>query len=155
MEVRAHDPLLAARGWPEGPVAPAEDLRQGLAWADAVSLHLPRGDRPVIGAEELAAMRPGALLVNTARGGVVDERALTESLRAGRLSAAGLDVFDEEPPPPWHPLLALPNVVATPHIAGLTAESAERMAVMAAQNVLDFFAGRLDPSLIVNRDQLV
>ncbi len=150
MEIRAHDPFLAARGWPEGPAASEPDLRAGLAWADCVSVHAPKSDRPVIGAAELAAMKPSALLVNTARGGVVDEPALIEALREGRIGAAGLDVFDDEPPAPDNPLLAMENVILSPHVAGLTAECAERMAISAVRNVLDFFEGRADPALIVN-----
>ncbi|PZQ52459.1 MAG: 3-phosphoglycerate dehydrogenase [Rhodovulum sulfidophilum] len=153
MEIRAYDPFLARIGWPEGAVAPAE-LAEGLAWADFVSVHAPKGERPVIGAAELAAARPGSILVNTARGGVVDEPALIEALRSGRLAAAGLDVFEDEPPARDNPLLAMDQVILSPHIAGLTAECAERMAIGSVQNVLDFFEGRLDPALIVNRDQI-
>ena len=150
MQVAAYDPPLAAIGWPEG-VGCFEDLRAGLGWADAVSVHMPKVDRPVIGAAELAAMKPSAVLVNTARGGLVDEVALLVALQSGALAAAGLDVFTEEPPRTDNPLFALDQVVTSPHIAGLTRESAERMAVASVQNVLDFFAGRLDPALIVNR----
>lgn len=149
MEVRAVDPPLAARGWPEGAATPTT-LDDGLAWADAVSINMPGAGRPVLGAAELARLRPGAILVNTARGGIVDEAALVAALAGGRVAACGLDVFAEEPPPPDHPLLALPQVVLSPHIAGLSAESAERMAVSAARNVLEFLAGRLDPALVVN-----
>jgi D-3-phosphoglycerate dehydrogenase / 2-oxoglutarate reductase len=95
-------------------------------------------------------MKPTAVLVNTARGGVVDESALIAALSEERLAAAGLDVFDDEPPSPDNPLFAMDRVVLSPHIAGLTAECAERMAVSSVQNVLDFFAGRLDPALVVN-----
>ncbi len=154
MEVRACDPFLEAQAWPEGPVAPAADLREALAWADAVSVHAPKTERPVIGAAELAAIRPGAILVNSARGGVVDEAALIEALRDGRIAAAGLDVFEAEPPAPENPLLAMDQVMLSPHVAGLTAECAERMAVSSVQNVLDYFAGRIDPSLVVNRAAL-
>jgi len=90
--------------------------------------------------------------VNTARGGIVDDDALVAALRSGHIGAAGLDVFDEEPPLADNPLLALEQVILTPHIAGLTRESAERMAVSSVQNVLDFLAGTLDPALIVNKD---
>jgi D-3-phosphoglycerate dehydrogenase len=144
MEIRAFDPFLARQGWPEGRVAPIADLAAGLAWADFVSVHAPKADRPVIAAAELAVMKPAAILVNTARGGVVDEAALIASLREGRLAAAGLDVFEDEPPAPDNPLLAMDQVVLSPHIAGLTAECAERMAVSSVQNVLDFFAGNGD-----------
>lgn len=95
-------------------------------------------------------MKPSAILINTARGVVVDEAALVEALAKGRIAAAGLDVFDDEPPPPGHPLFGFDQVVLSPHIAGLTAECAERMAIGSVQNVLDFFAGRVDPTLIVN-----
>ena len=154
MEIRAYDPYLAAQGWPEGPVAPVAALPDGLAWADVVSVHLPKADRPILGAAELAQMKPGAMVINTARGGIVDEVALAQALRAGQIGAAGLDVFEAEPPLPDHPLLGFDQVILTPHIAGLTAESAERMAVASVQNVLDFFNGKLDPGLIVNRAAL-
>lgn len=154
MEVRAFDPYLQSLGWPEGAVACVSDLRAGLGWADAVSVHVPRGERPAIGAEELALMKPSAILVNTARGGVVDEAALLGALRTGRISAAGLDVFDDEPPLADHPLFGLDQVILTPHIAGLTAECAERMAISSVQNVLDFFSGAIDPALVVNREHL-
>lgn len=150
MTVKAHDPQLEASGWPEGPVASAGDLMQGLAWADLVSLHVPKPERPLIGAAELAAMKPSAILVNTARGGIIDEAALATALRDGRLAAAGIDVFDDEPPPATHPLLQLDQVLLSPHTAGISAESAERMAVASVQNVLDFFEGRLYPSLVID-----
>jgi len=151
MELRAHDPVLEGAGWPAGEVPPVADLRSGLEWADFVSVHVPGGDRPVIGPAEIAAMKPGAILVNTARGGVVDEAALADALRSGRLGAAGLDVFATEPPAAASPLLGLDQVVLSPHTAGISLESAERMAVASVRNVIDFFAGTLDPALIVNR----
>lgn len=151
LQIRAYDPELQRAGWPaDAPAEPVADLMTGLAWANAVSLHAPKGAAPLLGAAELAAMRPGAILINTARGGVVDEAAMAAALRSGRLAGAGLDVFDQEPPAPDNPLLELPNVLLSPHIAGLTAECAERMAQACARNVVDFFAGRLDPRLVVN-----
>ncbi|MGO7584697.1 hydroxyacid dehydrogenase [Rhizobium ruizarguesonis] len=154
MEIRAFDPYLQAQGWPKGPVLPADDLLKGLQWADVVSVNVPKADRPIIGKYELTAMKPGAILVNTARGGVVDEAALIEALQSEHLGAAGLDVFDDEPPSEGCRLLAFDQVVLSPHIAGLTRECGERMAVASVQNVLDFFAGKIDPSLVVNADQL-
>lgn len=154
MEVRAHDPYLERQAWPEGAASPAPDLDEGLAWADAVSVHAPKADRPLIGAAELAKLRPSAILVNTARGGVVDEAALAAALRSGRLAAAGIDVFDDEPPPQDNQLFDLDQVILSPHVAGLTAECGERMAISSVQNVLDFFAGRIDPALVVNTADL-
>ena len=152
MEIRAFDPILQKHGWPEGSVAPAATVEDGLAWADFVTVHAPKGDKPVIGAAELPVMKRSAILVNTARGGVVDEAALIAALREGRLAAAGLDVFEDEPPAPDNPLLSMDQVVLSPHVAGLTAECAERMAVSSVQNVLNFFAGAIDPALVVNGD---
>jgi D-3-phosphoglycerate dehydrogenase / 2-oxoglutarate reductase len=154
MDVRAYDPFLERQGWPEGPVAPVNDLQAGLAWADAISVNVPKAERPVIGPVELSAMKPTAVLINTARGGVVDEAALIAALGEGRIAASGIDVFDDEPPAPDHPLFGFDQVVLTPHIAGLTAECGERMAVSSVQNVLDFFAGRIDPTLVVNGAEL-
>jgi len=150
MEIRAFDPFLLRHGWPDGTVAPEATVAEGLAWADLVTVHAPKGDEPVVAAPELAVMKPSAVLVNTARGGVVDETALIAALQEGRLAAAGLDVFEDEPPSPDNPLLSMDQVVLSPHIAGLTAECAERMAVSSVQNVLDFFAGAIDPALVVN-----
>lgn len=152
MQVRAHDPWLERAGWPEGPVRPVA-LDEGLAWADCISVHVPRGDRPAIGAAELARMKPGVLLVNTARGGVVDEAALAAALASGHVGAAGVDVFDAEPPSA-SPLFAHDNVILSPHIAGLTAECGERMALAAIENALGFLDGSIDPTLIVNRNIL-
>jgi D-3-phosphoglycerate dehydrogenase len=153
-DVRAYDPFLERQGWPEGPVAPVSDLQAGLAWADAISVNVPKAERPVIGAVELSAMKPTAVLINTARGGVVDEAALISALREGRIAAAGIDVFDDEPPAADHPLFGFDQVILTPHIAGLTAECGVRMAISSVQNVLDFFAGRIDSALVVNGVEL-
>ena len=153
MQIRAVDPLLAAKGWPAGQVA-AVSLQEGLAWADIVSLHVPKSGGALLGAAELAHLRHGAIVINTSRGGIVDEVALAAALRSGHIAAAGLDVLEDEPPAPDHPLLAFDQVILTPHTAGLSRQAAERMAISSAQNVLDFFAGRLDPALIVNRDHL-
>jgi phosphoglycerate dehydrogenase-like enzyme len=90
--------------------------------ADIVSIHLVLSDRSrgLVGADELALMKPGAYLVNTSRGPIVDERALLEALHAGRIAGAGIDVYDTEPLPPEHPLRFAPNTVLTPHIGYVT-----------------------------------
>ena len=149
MTVRAHDPYLSRKGWPEGPVAEITDLGDGLAWADCISIHVPRADKPVLGAREIAQMKPGVVLANTARGGVVDEAALAEALASGQVGAAGVDVFDEEPPS-GSPLFDQPTAVLSPHIAGLTAECGERMAIASIQNAIDYLDGTVDRGLIVN-----
>jgi D-3-phosphoglycerate dehydrogenase len=134
-------------------VEPVADWREALAVADVVSINIPRpaGAGHMIGAAELARMKRGALLVNCARGGIVDETALAVALSEGRLAGAGLDVLGDEPPRADNPLLGLDNVVLSPHVAGNTGESARRMAVATAANVLAAFDGRLDPACVVNR----
>jgi phosphoglycerate dehydrogenase-like enzyme len=96
-----------------------------LRAADVVSLHVPLDDttRGLVGAAELGLMKPSAILINTCRGPVVDEGALARALEAGTIAGAGLDVMADEPPPPGHPLLTLPNVTLTPHSAGPTWEN--------------------------------
>ncbi len=151
MEVRAFDPYLQEQGWPEGPVRAVDTLRDGLSWADVISINIPKADQPLIGRAEFAVMRRGAILVNTARGGIVEEQALVHALRSGQVGAAGLDVFDREPPAEGNPLVNLDQVILSPHIAGLTRECGERMAVASVRNVIDFFSGKIDPALVVNR----
>ena len=152
MEIRAVAPRPEI--WPEGPVTRAASMAEGLGWADFVSIHAPGGGAPLIGAAELAAAKPGLVVVNTARGGIVDEAALAGALRSGHVAAAALDVFETEPLPAGHPLLGLDNLLLSPHIAGLTGEAAERMALVSVRNALDALAGRADPALVVNAREL-
>lgn len=151
MKVLAFDPFVQDFTGAEA----VGDYREALPRADYVSLHVPAmPEGPVIGAAELAIMKSSAILVNAARGGLVDERALDASLRAGRLYAAATDVFAEEPPKPDNPLLTNARVTISPHAAGLTDECTARMAVSAVQNVLDCFAGTLDRKLVVNAESV-
>lgn len=153
MRVMAHDPFLSVDALRGSAVIPARDLNEALSEADIVTLHIPLAPKgPLIGAGEIERMKPSAILVNTARGGLIDETALDVALREGRLAGAALDVFGDEPPAPRHPLLSNDRVTLTPHTASLTRECARRMAVSSVQNVLDFFDGKLDPALVVNRD---
>ena len=112
-------------------------LRELLRTSDVVSLHVPldHTTRHLIGAREIALLKPTAVLVNTSRGPVVDEAALTAALAAGRIAGAGLDVFDQEPPDPANPLFTLDNVVLTAHLAGPTAESSTARLRNAFDNV--------------------
>jgi phosphoglycerate dehydrogenase-like enzyme len=114
-----------------------------LAEADVVSLHLPLTEETanLIDATALATMKPGAILINTARGGLVDAPALEAALRTGRLAGAGLDVFVHEPFDAADPLLRLPNVVLTPHIAWLTTGTFDRSFSLAAENCRRLAAG--------------
>ena len=155
MRVMAYDPFLNQAPAGSG-VELADDLDAALAKADAVSLHVPMtaSTRMLFDAGRLAKMKSSAVLICTARGGLIDETALAAALGEGRLAAAGLDVFAEEPAPPNHPLYALDNVVLSPHSAALTEECAARMSAVSAQNCLDALDGRLDLSLVVNPDVL-
>ncbi len=121
-----------------------------LAAADVVSLHVPGGggNSRMISAERLAGMKPGAYLVNTARGDVVDEAALAEALASGHLAGAGLDVYAEEPKVPAA-LLALPNVTLLPHIGSATLETRTAMGMLAVDNLAAFFAGEPLPARVV------
>ncbi len=149
MTVLAHDPWLSD-----------EEVRQRgaepVSWevllerADILSVHCPRDARTLrlMDAAAFARMKPGAVFLNTARGGIHDETALHAALVSGHLSAAGLDVWDVEPPPLDHPLLALENVVATYHTAGVTVEARRCMAAWAADQVVGVLRGEAPPRLI-------
>ncbi|ACB96398.1 hydroxyacid dehydrogenase [Beijerinckia indica] len=155
MTILAYDPFLDEAAIKAAGAIPTRDLEGALRSADFVSLHMPPPrNGALLGESELASMKPGAILINTARGGVVDEKALAKALTDGRLAGAGLDVFTQEPPPADHPLLQMDRVILTPHSAVMTRECAARMAVSASRNILDYFAGRLDPSLVVNGEVL-
>lgn len=156
LRVLVHDPYVTAEAIRAAGCEPVERLEDALAAADVVTLHCPltAETRGLIGRERLARLPAGAFLVNTARGGIVDEAALAEALRSGRLAGAALDVMVREPLPADDPLLALPNLLLSPHIAGVTAESARRMALEAAENVLAGLAGRLPREVVVNPEVL-
>lgn len=123
-----------------------------LAESNVVSLHLPLmpSTRSLFHREVFAMMKPGAILLNTARGGLVVEDDLYEALVSGHLGGAGLDVFDPEPPSPANPLLQLPNVVSSPHLGGIDAKAMEDMATLAAQCVIDLHQGRWPGECVVN-----
>jgi D-3-phosphoglycerate dehydrogenase / 2-oxoglutarate reductase len=150
MTVSAFDPFVTAEQMASLDVSHAPDMSSALAAADYASVHMPGGQGPLIGAAELDRMKSSSIIVNAARGGIVDELALDAALRARRLRAAALDVLADEPPAPDHPLLSNPFITISPHNAGLTEECAMRMSIAAAQNILDAFDGRLDRQLIVN-----
>src|SRR5262249_53483280 len=130
---------------------PALPLERLLETADVVSLHLALTveTRGLIDDAALSRMKPGAILVNTARGALIDEAALFEALAAGRLAGAGLDVLTQEPPAPDHPLLRLDSVLITPHAAGLTDTAYRRMCVETVQQVLLIVAGQPPNSMNV------
>lgn len=156
MRVLVVDPFLPAERIRGLGCEPAASLEAALPEADIVTLHCPLGPRTrgMLGAAELALLRPHAFLVNTARGGLVDEAALVAALRAGRLAGAALDVMVHEPPAADDPLLAAPRLLLSPHVAGVTRESTLRMALEAADNVLSGLDGRLDPAVVVNPEVL-
>ncbi|MDY6914086.1 MAG: hydroxyacid dehydrogenase [Planctomycetota bacterium] len=131
------------------------DLKQVFRQADFVSIHVPytKQTHHLVGAELLACMKPDACLINTARGAVVDEKALTAALQGSAIAGAGLDVFDPEPPSPDNPLFKLDNVIATPHTAALSSQCVARVAAEAAQAVVDVFSGKR-PKYIYNPDAL-
>ena len=157
MTVMVHDPYVQANLIEAaGDYRSIPDFHAALPETDVLTVHLPLGpeSRGLIGSSELAALPPHAFVINAARGGIVDEAALHAALTSGAIAGAGLDVFDQEPPPDDHPLFALPNVVLSPHNAGLSKEAAIRMAISTARNALAALDGKLDPSMVVNREVL-
>jgi D-3-phosphoglycerate dehydrogenase len=141
MRVVAHDPLLSEAELRAGGAEPLT-LETLLEQADYISLHVPLQDetRGMIGREAIEKMKPGARLINTARGGLVDEEALLEALESGHLAGAALDVFAEEPPR-LTALISHPNMVATPHLAAQTAEAQLRTSLDIAREVLAALRG--------------
>ncbi len=140
---------LRAPQSPPAAAARVPELSKGLAGADFVSLNidLNPNSRHLIGREALACMKPTAYLINTARGPVVDQKALTEALAAGRLAGAALDVLEREPPAPDEPLLTMPNVIVLPHVGSATVETRQAMFDCALDNLIACLEGKLAPHL--------
>jgi phosphoglycerate dehydrogenase-like enzyme len=130
---------------------PLEEL---IACSDAVSLHVPLTEttRGMVNRDFLARMRPGSYLINTSRGGLVVEADLRDALVSGHLAGAGLDVLNQEPPEPGNPLIGLPNVVISPHIAGTDLQSMREMAEMAAATIVDLYHNRWPSDRVVNQE---
>ena len=156
MNVLIYDPYKPVAEIKAAGCEPVTDLDAALPRADFVSIHCPKNPETVgmFNAARLRRMKPTAYLINTARGGIVDEPALYDVLSSGRLAGAGLDVFEQEPPPSGHSLFALPNVIMAPHVAGVTVEAVDRMSEQTARNILSALDGQPLRQNVINQDVL-
>jgi len=150
MRVLGFDPYKEP--WPDG-IERCREVGPLLAQADFISIHVPltKETTNLIGRDALPKMKSTAILVNTARGGIVDEAAVADAVKAGRLAGAGLDVVVDEPLKPSHPLNGVPNIILTPHMAGVTEEAMMRMAQDAAEDILRVLRGER-PKFPVNKE---
>lgn len=148
-ELAAYDPMLTGEDITAAGVTPMalDDL---LAWADVISIHVPLtdGTRGLIGAAELARMHSSAIIVNCSRGGIIDEPALAEALKNGAIGGVGIDVFEAEPPSADNPLFALPNIVLSPHVAGVTESGMKGMATACADAIDAIVTGERPANLL-------
>jgi D-3-phosphoglycerate dehydrogenase len=135
---------------------PVGDLDEAIARADFVNIHCPKTPETtgLFNAARLGRMKKSAFIVNTARGGIIDEKALHDALSNNRIAGAALDVFDQEPTPADNPLLKLDNFIAAPHMAGVTREAVDRMAVVTVQNMLSVIDGKTNRDNVVNKEVL-
>jgi len=155
MKVVTFDPYVPSEEANRLGAEPFDSLTKMLSHSDAVTLHVPLMEetRKLMRAREFRSMKPSSWFINTSRGELVDEIALVDALNSGVIAGAGLDVFESEPLDPDSPLTKISNVILTPHVAGLTNESSIRMAIGAAEAVLDVLEGRT-PAHVFNREQL-
>jgi D-3-phosphoglycerate dehydrogenase len=156
MNVLIYDPYKGASDVKAAGCEPIADLDAALPRSDFVSIHCPKTSETVgmFNATRLQRMKPSAYLINTARGGIVEEKALHQALVSGKLAGAGLDVFEQEPPPMGHSLFALPNVIMAPHVAGVTREAVDRMSEQTARNILSALDGAPIRQNVINPDVL-
>lgn len=156
MDVYVIDPNIPAAEIEKAGAKKVTDLKAILPKVDFVSIHCPKAPETIdmFNAEILALMKPDAFLVNTARGGIINEDALYTALSTGKLRGAGLDVLDREPPDPSNRLFGLENVIFSPHMAGVTKEASDRMAQTAIENILSVFDGRTNAANVVNKEVL-
>ena len=143
MDVLAYDPYLSPDEIRAGGAQPVGSLTDLLGACELLTVHVPLNSETygLLGPRELACMPPGSVLIQASRGGVVDENALVDALREGHLAGAGIDVFEQEPPPEDHPFFSLKQVVLTPHTAAHTHQAMRRMAVDAASGIIDVLDG--------------
>ena len=156
MNVLIYDPYKSASEIKAAGCESVADLDAALPRADFVSIHCPKTSETVgmFNAARLKRMKPTAYLINTARGGIIDEPALHAALVSGKLAGAGLDVFEQEPPPAGHSLFELPNVIMAPHVAGVTREAVDRMSEQTARNILSALDGEPIRQNVINQDVL-
>jgi D-3-phosphoglycerate dehydrogenase len=156
MKVLVYDPYKSASEIAAAGCEAVPDLDAALPRADFVTIHCPKTPETVglFNAARIGRMKPTAYLINTARGGIVDEKALHEALVSRRIAGAGLDVFEVEPPPVGQPLHSLPNVIMAPHVAGVTVEAVERMSEQTARNILSALDGDPIRQNVINPDVL-
>lgn len=156
MNVQVYDPYVEPAAIQAAGCVPQRDLDAALPQADFVTIHCPKTPETVgmFDTRRLRLMRRSAFLVNTARGGIIDEHALHTALTSGVIRGAGLDVLDREPPDVSNPLLDLPNLVFAPHMAGVTTESLDRMAISVANNLLSVLDGKPDVNNVINKEVL-
>jgi len=156
MSVLIYDPYKSAAEIKAAGCEQVSDLDAALPRADFVSIHCPKTPETVgmFNAARLKRMKATAYLINTARGGIVDEPALYDALVGGKLAGAGLDVFEQEPPPSSHSLFELPNVIMAPHVAGVTREAVDRMSEQTARNILSALDGEPIRQNVINQDVL-
>jgi len=156
MQVLVYDPYKPAAEVAAAGCEAVADLDNALPRADFVSIHCPKADETVgmFNTMRLRLMKPSAYLINTARGGIIDETALYDALASGRLAGAGLDVFAQEPPPVGEALHSLPNVIMAPHVAGVTYEAVDRMSEQTARNILSALDGEPIRQNVINQDVL-
>jgi D-3-phosphoglycerate dehydrogenase / 2-oxoglutarate reductase len=156
MNVLVYDPYKSDAEIKAAGCEPVADLDGALPRADFVSVHCPKTAETVgmFNAARLKRMKATAYLINTARGGIVEEAALYDALKSGKLAGAGLDVFEQEPPPLGHSLFELPNVIIAPHVAGVTREAVDRMSEQTARNILSALDGEPIRQNVINLDVL-
>jgi D-3-phosphoglycerate dehydrogenase len=154
MHVLVYDPYVPAATVKAAGYEPVGDLDAAVARADVVCIHCPKSPETIgmFNAARLARMKPTAYIVNTARGGLIDEGALHAALSSGKLAGAGIDVFDKEPTPADSPLMKLPNTIVSAHMAGVTVESMDRMAVTTVKNILSVLDGTPNKENAVNKE---
>src|SRR5664279_2776999 len=156
MQVVVYDPYKSAADIKAAGCEPVSDLDAALPRADFVSIHCPKTPDTIgmFNVARLKLMKPTAYLINTARGGLIDEKSLYDALVSGELAGAGLDVFEQEPPPTGHSLFDLPNVILAPHVAGVTREAVDRMSEQTARNILSALDGEPIRQNVINPDVL-